>query len=487
MHPTANPVLLPAYELAEYLRQGKMSAAALVDASAARCAQVQPVLQGLARERFDAARREALAVDALRARGLPCGELGGLPMVVAESFAVEGMLHSGGIWKRADQVATRDAAVVAAARSAGGVVCGVANIAERGLGVQTDNLLYGRTPSPRDLRRVAGGSGGGVASLVATGCFSWGLAPDTLGEARIAAHCCGVMAYKPSPGRLPMEGYVPTPTLRGAQYCSPALITRHAKDAALLLRAMSGGPPGPALEDVHLTWMRVLVCEDPGIPGAAVPRGTRRVLRRALSALRAEAAEHEVWRPEQLRWAGEIWLAMMHEAHGLQHSFRDHLGVDASESVWKEATRWLFGRSRWRLPTLSMLAVDRLTRSSYVRIQRLCALGRRFRERLCSTLGDDGVLLLPTYPGPPPTHRRAWLEPRAGLLAALWNVLRLPVVQVSLPTSRGGLPQGVQLVGAPGRDDLLLAAALTLQRRLGSPPVVGVDTVRRGLRDLSIW
>src|SRR5437870_3344121 len=105
--------------------------------------------------------------------------------------------------------AVADAVLVSRLRAAGAVVLGVTNTPELLMAWETDNLLYGRTNSPWDLARTPGGSSGGEAAAIASGCSAGGVGSDGGGSIRVPAHFSGICGLKPTPGRIPSTGHYP--------------------------------------------------------------------------------------------------------------------------------------------------------------------------------------------------------------------------------------------------------------------------------------
>src|SRR6202035_349485 len=101
------------------------------------------------------------------------------------------------------------AALVARLRAAGAILLGNTNTPEFLMAYETDNLVSGRTSNPWDLSRSAGGSSGGEAAAIASGCSAGGVGSDGGGSIRVPAHFCGICGLKPTPGRIPSTGHFP--------------------------------------------------------------------------------------------------------------------------------------------------------------------------------------------------------------------------------------------------------------------------------------
>jgi aspartyl-tRNA(Asn)/glutamyl-tRNA(Gln) amidotransferase subunit A len=156
------------------------------------------------------AQAEAEAIDILRRSGIPSGPLAGLPIAVKDLFDVAGEVTRAGSKILAKQPAAAiDAKVVRRLREAGAVITGHVNMTEfaySGLGL---NPHYGTPPNPFDQDRIPGGSSSGSAVAVALGMAAAALGTDTGGSVRIPAALCGLVGFKPTQARIPLNGVFP--------------------------------------------------------------------------------------------------------------------------------------------------------------------------------------------------------------------------------------------------------------------------------------
>jgi len=188
---------LGASDIAALIARGELSAKEVTEAKIGVIAQRNPQINALVAERFDAARREAMQIDARRARGEAMPPLAGVPTTVKDVIDVEGLPSTGGLPTRRDHRAARDEHAVARLKQAGAVVLGKSNVAQALIFVETDNPLHGRCNHPADAARSPGGSSGGEAALLAAGCSALGLGTDIGGSVRVPAAFCGIASIKP--------------------------------------------------------------------------------------------------------------------------------------------------------------------------------------------------------------------------------------------------------------------------------------------------
>ena len=202
----------PIEELGRDLADGRVTSRALVETCLDRIAD--PAGEGaraFLHVDADGARAAADTQDGLRARGVTLSPLAGIPVSVKDLFDVAGQVTRAGSMVLDDGPAAADAPAVARLRAAGMVIVGRTNMTEfafSGLGL---NPHHGTPSSPWDraIGRIPGGSSAGAAVSVADGMAAAAIGSDTGGSCRIPAHCCGIVGFKPSAWRVPLEGAYP--------------------------------------------------------------------------------------------------------------------------------------------------------------------------------------------------------------------------------------------------------------------------------------
>lgn len=194
-----------ATEQARLVAAGEVSPVELVDAALARIDQVQPALNCFATLWADEARAEARAAADQVVRHRPLGPLHGVPIALKETTQVAGRAFTLGSLTHEHTVADRDAYITRALRRAGAVVVGATTSPEFAHALQTDSPLHGPTRNPWNPSLAPGGSSGGSAVAVATGCVALAEGSDMGGSVRIPAAWTGIVGLKPGLGRIPMD------------------------------------------------------------------------------------------------------------------------------------------------------------------------------------------------------------------------------------------------------------------------------------------
>ena len=475
-----------ALQLADHIRRGRYSAVEVLAAHEAQVRAWHPRLNAMVQQRFAAARHQAQRADEAVASGpaetLP--PLHGVPCTIKEAFAVRGMLNTGGLLSRRATIAEQDALAVARLRAAGAVFMGTTNVSELCMWMESDNPVYGRTNNPYDGARTAGGSSGGEAALIGAGCSPFGLGSDVGGSIRLPAAFCGVFGHKPTGGLVSNAGQYPNAAEAGQRILATGPLCRRAEDLMPLLRIMAGAVPEAngvaefpdALRDpAHVAPDRVRVMVVPENGRLPVSAAVRAGVERAGDALGRLGAS--VQRPHipGLRDSLEIWIGRMQAAGGPR--FVDLLTDGEPLSVAAELARLPLGRAHHTLPALGLCVLEAITARLPGRRAEALLEGRALRATLDAALGDDGVLLFPSYPTVAPRHGRPLLLPFEWMYTAIFNALELPVTQVPLGLDQHGLPLGVQVVAPHGRDFLSISVALQLERELGgwTPPATSIS------------
>jgi len=456
-----------ATELASAIAAGELRSADLVDHAIERVKRANPRLNAMVAHRFDDARREAETADSARAAGTPLGPLHGVPFSVKECFALSGMPNTAGIPSRRGVVARHDATAVARVRAAGAIPLGVTNTSEACMWLESVNPIYGRTNNPYNAARIAGGSSGGEGALIGAGASPFGIGSDVGGSIRMPAFFNGVFGHKPSSGLIPNTGQFPIATGVAGRYLGTGPLARRAEDLVTVVNILRGvdgqdhavqdrPPIDPSI--VQIADLRVFSVPDNG--ATPVHPELRDAQRAALDALRGMGARTEEHRFRLLKNSFDYWNAGLSGRPA--GSFRAQLAVRR-----RDLLRDLFRRKKHELPTVVVGLTEDLAAWTPKRTARLNRERIQLRREIEALLGDNGVLLYPSYSQPAPRHGRPLLRPFHWVYTGVINVLELPATQVPLGLSHDGLPLGVQVIAAHGRDDLTLATALALEKAFG--------------------
>jgi Asp-tRNA(Asn)/Glu-tRNA(Gln) amidotransferase A subunit family amidase len=231
---------LPATEALARFRDRSVSPVELLDAVIARADAVEPAVNALCHERYDAARAEARAAEA-RYAGRGEGEpraLEGIPVAVKEEEAVAGQPWTQGSLIYQDLVAQQSSAFARRMLDAGAIVHARTTAPEFSCALFTHSRLHGVTRNPWNLEFGVGGSSGGSGAALAAGTATLASGSDIGGSIRVPASFNGVVGFKPPYGRVPVE-----PPFNLDPYCHCGPLARTVADAALYENALAGPDP----------------------------------------------------------------------------------------------------------------------------------------------------------------------------------------------------------------------------------------------------
>ena len=222
----------------EQLRARAISAVELTHAYLARIEQLEPSINAYITLTPERAIADAEAADQARARG-DARPLLGAPLALKDVLSTEGIELTCGSKILSGYKPPFTATSVRRLEQAGMVLLGKANMDEFAMGSSTENSAYKVTRNPWNLDHVPGGSSGGSAAAVAAGMAAGALGTDTGGSIRQPGAYCGVVGLKPSYGRVSRYGLVAF----GSSLDCPGPLTRTVEDAARILQVMAGHDP----------------------------------------------------------------------------------------------------------------------------------------------------------------------------------------------------------------------------------------------------
>jgi amidase len=481
---TSNPVLLSAREIAGQIRCKAVSPVEVTREHLDRIEHLNPKLNAFVDYKPEAVLAQAREAEKTILRGDELGPLHGVPLSIKSAIDVAGHRCEAGTRLRAGHIAAEDAPLVARLRAAGAVILGVTNTPELLMAWETDNLLYGRTNNPWDLTRTAGGSSGGEAAAIAAGLSAGGVGSDGGGSIRVPAHFCGICGLKPTPGRIPSTGHFPKAGGPFALIGVVGPMARTIEDLRTLFGVMAGwadddpsyGDPCAApvavreIDDAVVRTINVGFFEDDG--RTPVTRETTSAVGRAASLLSSCGFRVDSFRPEGLEEARRLWWEFFGTAGGmiLEPMLRGH------ESELSPILREFQGWTR--------AASARLSASEPGGSLLAAWLGRdAVREKILVQMRKYPVLICPTAAIPAFRHgEREWqVEGKtvkyldAWSYCAWFNLLGFPAAVLQMGSSSEGLPIGVQIVGRPWEEEMVLAVAAKLEMERGpwrGPPLV---------------
>ena len=452
-------------EMADAIRARRISSLELIDAHVARIERLNPQLNAYTYTDFDRARTQARAADAAvrSVASSSLGSLHGVPISMKSSIDVAGWPCECGSLLRRDYVAPADAPLVARLRAAGAIILGNTNVPEFLMAWETDNSLHGRTNSPWDTHRTPGGSSGGEAAAVASGCSAGGIGSDGGGSIRVPSHFSGICGLKPTPGRVPSTGHFPGSAGPFAQLGVVGPMARTVRDVERLFEVVAGPDPGDPCAapvplrrwgDAEIRKLRVGYFLEHALAPATLE--TRTAVRKATDTLRSQGFEVVEWVPDNLDRAQRLWANLFCRAG--QMAFSPML--DGNDDRISPLFRQFRDAVQQQPPLTATELLDTLLQRDVLRGQFLAKM-EQFAILLCP------VAAIPAF-----RHgEREWIINErkveyvdAMAYSAWFNLLGTPGAVVPVGRSPEGLPIGVQIVARPWEEEAALAIAAIIEQ-----------------------
>ena len=475
-----NPLLkISGLELARMIREREVTSEEVVATHIAHVRSVNPVINAVVAERFDAAMDEARAADRTLAKLGPerVPAYHGVPCTIKEAFRLTGMPNTSGLYRRKGIVADSDAITVKRMREAGAIPMGVTNVPELCMWMETHNTIYGRTRNPYNAAHIVGGSSGGEGAIVGSGASPFGLGADIGGSIRMPSFFNGVFGHKCTSGLIPNIGQHPVPRGISNMYLSTGPICRRAEDLWPLVNVMKGPAQGdawcremPLGDPATVDWKSVRILDVPDNSGIRVSMDLQVAQKKAVEHFRRLGATIKKMRFHRMKQAFLIWSSML-SASG-EDSFASSMGEGQEIPRLWELMKWCVGASDHTIPAIVLAIMEIFPKFAPKRAERFIEEGRILREELEEAIGPGGLMFFPSHPYPAPKHNMPLLRPFNWVYTAVLNVMTFPVTQVPLGLNHHHLPLGMQVASVPGNDHLTVAAALELERAFGGwvPP-----------------
>nr|XP_046236490.1 fatty-acid amide hydrolase 2-B [Scatophagus argus] len=480
--PVSNPLLvMSAMQLAKKIRRKEVSSVEVVQAYIDRIQEVNPLLNAVVKDRFEAALQEAAQADKLIEEENGGEEvledrlpLLGVPLSVKESFALQGMPFTTGVVSRRGIVSTVDAPPVALLKRAGAIPLGVTNTPELCMWLESHNHLYGITNNPYDLERIAGGSSGGEASILAAAGAVIGIGSDIGGSIRMPCFFNGIFGHKTTPGVISIENEYPPCSGRQEEYLSNGPMCRYAEDLLPMLKIMVG-PNAQMLSldtKVDLKKLRFFTIPHNGESVVTYPVSKEliEIQRKVVERLEADLGVkvQEVRLPE-LRYGFQIWDTYMGlpDKEGKPPQPFGELMGEPGQPAWPlwELLKWMVGKSDHTIAVIGLGLFEEFNPSKPSNF--IIQQKEKLQKELEELLGTDGVFLYPSYPRVAPKHHHPLFRPFDFAYTGVINILGLPVTQCPLGLNEEGLPLGVQVGAGKLQDHLTLEVALYLEKAFG--------------------
>ena len=445
---------LGACEAAEAIARGELSPVALVDAFLGRIEAEAGALNVFRTVMAAEARTAAVAAERAVESGDALGRLHGVPIALKDNIAVRDVPMTAGSDFLRDNIADHDAAVVSRLREQGAVIVGKLHMAEWAIGATTQNIHFGVGRNAWDPDRTPGGSSGGSGAATAAELVPVALGTDTGGSVRIPAALNGVSGLRPTTGRVSNRGTIPV----AWTFDTVGPLARRIEDVARVLEVIEGhDPDDPASVDRPGGGYEQAMAEGAeglriGLLGGDFRRG---LPAETIAVLEAAAATIE-------RLGARVEPV---ELAGIEGAIELNADLMLAEAAAFHAER-LVERPEGFAPDVQA----RLRRGGAVtgpRYGRGRHEQRAWTRQVETALAGLDLLLAPAAPIPAPLIAESDPLETTGVLArfiSIFSLSRTPALVIPAGFSDQGLPLGMQLVGRPFEEKVLIRAAHAYQR-----------------------
>ncbi|XP_069923463.1 fatty-acid amide hydrolase 2 isoform X3 [Oryctolagus cuniculus] len=413
-HPVTEPLLLlSGVQLSKLIRQRKVKCIDVIQAYINRIKDVNPMINGIVKYRFEAAEKEAHAVD----------------QKLADKQEDEATLEKK--WP-----------------------------------------FLGVPVTVKEAFQLQGGEG----CTLAAACSVIGVGSDIGGSIRMPAFFNGVFGHKPSPGVVPNKGQFPVAGGAQEWFQCTGPMCRYAEDLTPMLRVMAGPgikklklDAKVYVKDLKFYWME----HDGGSfliskVDQDLIQAQKKVVAHLEGVLGALVQHVKL---KQMKYSFQLWITMMSaKGHDGEEpvKFVDLLGDHGKpiNPLW-ELIKWCLGLSRYTIPSIGLALFEEKLKYENEKYKKFKAVEESLHKELVEMLGDDGVFLYPSHPTVAPKHHVPLTRPFNFAYTGVFNALGLPVTQCPLGLNAKGLPLGIQVVAGPFNDHLTLAVAQYFEKSFG--------------------
>lgn len=443
-----------AVQIAAAVRSASTTAADVLDEHE-RAAGKHEDLRAFITADWAGARERARELDRRVASGADAGPLAGVPISVKDVIAVAGLPLTCASRSLRSGIAAVTAPVVQRLIDAGAIVVGKTNCPEFAFGITCESPIAGATRNPTAPGFSTGGSSGGDAAAVAAGMVALGVGTDFGGSVRWPAQCTGLVGLRPTAGGVSQDGQVPGAGGNTARVSMP----RPAPTLQGELQVI--GPLARTVDDLALVWS---VMSGQDVPAAPGPLRIAWSDGRAIGPVRGEVADAVARAAGVLAGRGHAVSERPSLFDGCLEPYNALRAVEPQH----EHLAAVAGRENLVSPAVldTLLASLRSDSGAVLRARERALLAR---DAALEVFENTDVVILPVAPGPAcDMDGRLSVD---GAVLSGWELMAhcravtmtgAPAVSVPVATSAEGLPLSVQVVAAPGREDLALAVAREL-------------------------
>jgi aspartyl-tRNA(Asn)/glutamyl-tRNA(Gln) amidotransferase subunit A len=477
----SKPNELTGWQIKDMMDKGEVSCREIVFSVFRQIKKLNPKLNAYITLLEKEASESAGNIDDRRSRGEKLGRLAGLPVAIKDNICTQDVLTTCGSKILSNFVPPYDATVVEWLKQEDAVIIGKTNLDEFGMGSSNENSFFGKVRNPIDPEKVPGGSSGGSAAAVASDMTILALGTDTGGSVRQPASLCGVVGMKPTYGRVSRYGLVAF----ASSLDQIGVITKDVKDCALLASVICGHDPKdstslsePACDFIESLNEEVKYTKI-GIPeeyfGEGLNNEVREGVMKGVRLLKESGMKTEnVSLPHTDKAIATYYILADAEASsnfarydGIKYGHRAGGELDLS-GMYKKTRSEEFGAEVKRRIILGTYVLSTgYYEAYYAKVQKVRTI---MREDFNKVFEKVDVIITPTSPTTAFKIVKKIDDPLTMYLSDVYtvsaNLAGIPAISVPCGQDSKGLPIGLQIMGKPLSEELILRIAYTLERSL---------------------
>jgi aspartyl-tRNA(Asn)/glutamyl-tRNA(Gln) amidotransferase subunit A len=445
-------------ELSSLIRKREISAAELVKTYLERIERLQPKLNAYITICGEEALASAKTIDNTALKNDQFNKpLLGMPIALKDQFATQGILTTNGSLALNDYIPEEDATVVVRLKEAGAIIIGKLNMSEFALAGDEDPP-FGRPRNPWNTDCSPGGSSSGSGIAVSAGLCAGSLGEDSGGSGRVPANFCGVVGLRPSSGLVSRHGINPV----APSFDTASPMGRAVEDCAILLRVIAGYDPKDALSSRRpvpdytaklkdgVKGIRIGIIQD-FMDDENLDPEVKSAVARAITVLsELGASVNEISIPHIKSSMHALGIMIWCEGSALNRE-----RYKSKQHLFRQSTR------------IGLIAGCLLPSEVYLRARQAQAL---IRTQIFKAFENHDLLICPVSPKPAPKIEDA--QKAASFPAPDYVVKRhedghvgfaalagCPAMAVPCGFSQSGLPIGIQIIGRPFEDAIVIRVA----------------------------
>jgi len=472
---------LKAWQLKDIMKKGETTCQQTVSAVFDRIHELNPKINAYITLTEKEAKEAARKIDQKRTNGEKLGLLAGIPVAIKDNICAKGVSTSCASKILSNFVPPYDATVVKKLKEADAIIIGKTNMDEFGMGSSNEHSFYGTVKNPSDLERIPGGSSGGSAAGVASDMAVMALGSDTGGSIRQPASLCGLVGMKPTYGRISRYGLVAF----ASSLDQIGSLTKDVRDCALLLSVIAGHDPKDSTSsDVEEQDYTVFLNGEMkgikiGVPreyfGQGLDSEIREAVERGITLLEKQGVVVEdISLPHTDKAIATYYVLCTAEASsnlarydGAKYGYRAKGDYELSEMYQKTRSEGFGAEVKRRIILGTYVLSAGYYDAYYAKAQKVRTI---IKQDFDKAFEKVDVIITPTSPTTAFKIGERLDDPLTMYLSDIYttsaNLAGIPAISIPCGKDSQGLPIGLQILGKPLSEGLLLNVAYALEQNL---------------------